>query len=656
MDIYQTEESENNQTERQNKKKILYNSPLIPLLEKSLKDTPTKELKILSQELIKFNEYKEELANEIINPKELKEIQSSFKFKLKKQLETLVIDALNMRIINNRNERIKKIYDWYNDRIEHFLQLREMKERTTPNKDQIEEEEPIIEHHYMTLKEINEHRTDIKGYENASKRLKTFKRKSLDNKATREIKFAFRDGVNLNYYYKENGFNNTLTSFKENISAASTYYDTFYKKNKMEIQTGSDWFKRTGLDFNKESKSSYSFVRPKYEYDYLNVEKNINIEKNKFMREKRNEEERIKAMKEFAFKKSFYNSNTNKNNEMKDMLNLYKVIIENKKKEEDERKKKEEEDKKIEDEERKKKEEEEEKKRKEEEERKKKEEEEEKNRKYTYNNNNSDSEENKKEEEEEKKENSIHFSEEEKKEPKPKVDLNNIKYIGPNLKKDKQIIKRASTFGNMERTEITININLKIKPYELKKQTIDYKIKYKIEKDIEIKESNQDNYNNNNNNNNQKEFPLQSDISTYRDFTDRTSYLRKINSKLNNVNNVDAPKNGYIHHFTPLSFFDKKNTQLKTERMKSNEIPEIKKQENFMFKTFSNFKNDFLSMRRTLSSYHEEQMRNSKLYSRQGKRMRIKLDQMVYTPRDNVNYPIIYLPIPGNNLLTNVDI
>ena len=84
MDIYQTEESENNQTERQNKKKILYNSPLIPLLEKSLKDTPTKELKILSQELIKFNEYKEELANEIINPKELKEIQSSFKFKLKK--------------------------------------------------------------------------------------------------------------------------------------------------------------------------------------------------------------------------------------------------------------------------------------------------------------------------------------------------------------------------------------------------------------------------------------------------------------------------------------------------------------------------------------------------------------------------------------------
>jgi hypothetical protein len=210
----------------------------------------------------------------------------------------------------------------------------------------------------------------------------------------------------------------------------------------------------------------------------------------------------------------------------------------------------------------------------------------------------------------------------------------------------------------MERTEIKININLKIKPYELKKQTIDSKIQYKIEKDIEVRESNQDNYNYNSNNVNniQKEFPLQSDVSTYRDFTDRSSYLRKINSKLNNVNNVDVAKNNYFHHFTPLSFFDKKNTQIKTERMRSNDNSNTKKTENFMFKTFSNFKNDFLSMRRTLSSYHEEQMRNSKLYSRQGKRMRIKLDQMVYTPRDNINYPIIYLPVPGSSLLTNNNI
>ena len=71
-----------------------------------------------------------------------------------------------------------------------------------------------------------------------------------------------------------------------------------------------------------------------------------------------------------------------------------------------------------------------------------------------------------------------------------------------------------------------------------------------------------------------------------------------------------------------------------------------------MFSTFTNFKNDFLNMRKTLSNFNEVQMRNSKLYSRGGKKMRIKLDEMMHTPRENINYPIVYLPLPGNNLLT----
>ena len=175
MDAY--DENEPFQNEKQQKKKIIFNSPLIPLLEECLKENPPKELKILSQELIKFNEYKEEVANTITNPLKLREIQNTFKFQINSKLENLVIDALNMRLKENRNERIRKIYNWYNDRFDNFLQLKEMKERTTPNLDQIEDEEPVIEEHYVTLKEINEHRTDIKGYENANKRIKKFKRK-----------------------------------------------------------------------------------------------------------------------------------------------------------------------------------------------------------------------------------------------------------------------------------------------------------------------------------------------------------------------------------------------------------------------------------------------------------------------------------------------
>ena len=541
MDAY--DENEPFQNEKQQKKKIIFNSPLIPLLEECLKENPPKELKILSQELIKFNEYKEEVANTITNPLKLREIQNTFKFQINSKLENLVIDALNMRLKENRNERIRKIYNWYNDRFDNFLQLKEMKERTTPNLDQIEDEEPVIEEHYVTLKEINEHRTDIKGYENANKRIKKFKRKKIESKATKEIKFAFKDGINLNYYYKENGFNNTLSSFRDNISATSTFYDTFYKKNKIEINTGSDWFRRTGLNFNKEQKSSYSFVRPKYEYDYLTVEKDINIEKNKFMKEKRNEEERIKAMKEFAFKKSIYNSNMNKTNETKEMIDLYKVLVKKKIKEEEERRVKEEEDRiREEEEEERRKKEEEERKRKEEEERRRKEEEDEE-----------EEEEGEKNEENKEEEKSMILSAEEIKELKSKIDLNNIKYIGPTIHENEHNLRRVSTFGNMEGKEIIININLKINPIELKKKTIDSKIKYKIEKDLEMKEED------NNLNKIKKEFPLQSDISSYRDFTDRTSYLRKRNTKLNNIISIHIAKLGHIHHFNPLSFFYNKN-------------------------------------------------------------------------------------------------
>ena len=71
-----------------------------------------------------------------------------------------------------------------------------------------------------------------------------------------------------------------------------------------------------------------------------------------------------------------------------------------------------------------------------------------------------------------------------------------------------------------------------------------------------------------------------------------------------------------------------------------------------MFSNFTNFKDYFLNLRRTLSNFYEIQMKNSKLYSRERKKMRIKLDEMMHTPRENINYPIVYLPLPGNNLLT----
>ena len=124
------------------------------------------------------------------------------------------------------------------------------------------------------------------------------------------------------------------------MSNMSTKYETFYKpsNNKIEFKTGTDWFTKTGLDFNKEIKSSYSYLRSKYEFDYLSVEQNILNEKNKNIIEKRNQEEIKKAMMDYGLKKSLYEGNANKKFEMKHILKSYKIKLEEMKKKEEEEK------------------------------------------------------------------------------------------------------------------------------------------------------------------------------------------------------------------------------------------------------------------------------------------------------------------------------
>ena len=91
-------------------------------------------------------------------------------------------------------------------------------------------------------------------------------------------------------------------------SQQSTKYGTFYNKGKSkpEINTGTDWFSKTGLDFKKEIKESYSYIRPPYEYEFLYLENKILQEKQKELAEKRNAEEINKGVWELGFKKSFY--------------------------------------------------------------------------------------------------------------------------------------------------------------------------------------------------------------------------------------------------------------------------------------------------------------------------------------------------------------
>ena len=126
-------------------------------------------------------------------------------------------------------------------------------------------------------------------------------------------------------------------------SQQSTKYGTFYNKGKSkpEINTGTDWFSKTGLDFTKELKESYSYIRPPYEYEFLYLENKILQQKQKEIAEKKNVEEIEKGVLEHGFKKSFYKGAINEKTEMKEMIQKYKELLEVKRIEEEKRKKEE---------------------------------------------------------------------------------------------------------------------------------------------------------------------------------------------------------------------------------------------------------------------------------------------------------------------------
>ena len=113
-------------------------------------------------------------------------------------------------------------------------------------------------------------------------------------------------------------------------SQQSTKYGTCYNKGKSkpEINTGTDWFSKTGLDFKKEIKESYSYIRPPYEYEFLYLENKILQQKQKELAEKRNVEEIEKGVVEHGFRKSFYKGAINEKTELKEMIQKYKELLE----------------------------------------------------------------------------------------------------------------------------------------------------------------------------------------------------------------------------------------------------------------------------------------------------------------------------------------
>ena len=672
----------NDEESKKNEVKIDFSKSIEKLEEVKSKST-FRELNILCEEIIDFYKKKQTMLDEHLP---IEKEKPKFLYQISQKTERLLIEAIYMENKENQKIKIRKIYNWYFENLKRNKDLRKITERTEKDWFQEEEEEAPKEEPEK-LEDIKKHRSYIGGFDSAKKRLTEYRTKKINN-SKKVNQISFQD-ENINFYGKAFGYN-TMTNFKSikdmntpnyiATSQQSTKYGTFYNKGKSkpEINTGTDWFSKTGLDFKKEIKESYSYIRPPYEYEFLYLENKILQQKQKELAEKRNVEEIDKGVLEHGFKKSFYKGAINEKTEMKEMIQKYKELLEIKRIEEEKRKKEEEIKRKIEEEKLRK---ELEKKRqiamskirqirKPDPDRKKKkiiiidnkedknEIEENENKlnlneelntenadiKNTVGETNNVNNINEDHNDEVENENSDEIEELNKEEEILRIDIDNIKYINPYMSEED--INNPNPFlKTPEMKEVNFyEIKYKKKSIKLRELAIECQYNNLKEKQLEL-----DTNSENDNNKEAQKVKVPSNLSAYYLFSDKIFLRRNLGRQLNSFNELDMPKNRYQESISPLSFYDNKHKKFRESSLKK-EKP-ITLTDNFALKTFYNYKDNYLQIRKTLSAHKEKAFKNTLLYKNSKPKYKIKLDTMVIMPNDKNKFPIYYLPFQKQNSL-----
>jgi len=672
----------NDEESKKNEVKIDFSKSIEKLEEVKSKST-FRELNILCEEIIDFYKKKQTMLDEHLP---IEKEKPKFLYQISQKTERLLIEAIYMENKENQKIKIRKIYNWYFENLKRNKDLRKITERTEKDWFQEEEEEAPKEEPEK-LEDIKKHRSYIGGFDSAKKRLTEYRTKKINN-SKKVNQISFQD-ENINFYGKAFGYN-TMTNFKSikdmntpnyiATSQQSTKYGTFYNKGKSkpEINTGTDWFSKTGLDFKKEIKESYSYIRPPYEYEFLYLENKILQQKQKELAEKRNVEEIDKGVLEHGFKKSFYKGAINEKTEMKEMIQKYKELLEIKRIEEEKRKKEEEIKRKIEEE----------KLRKELEKKRqiamskirqiRKPDPDRKKKKIIITDNKEDK--NEIEENENKlnlneelntenadikntvgetnnvnninggggdeveNENSNEIEELNKEEEILRIDIDNIKYINPYMSEED--INNPNPFlKTPEMKEVNFyEIKYKKKSIKLRELAIECQYNNLKEKQLEL-----DTNSENDNNKEAQKVKVPSNLSAYYLFSDKIFLRRNLGRQLNSFNELDMPKNRYQESISPLSFYDNKHKKFRESSLKK-EKP-ITLTDNFALKTFYNYKDNYLQIRKTLSAHKEKAFKNTLLYKNSKPKYKIKLDTMVIMPNDKNKFPIYYLPFQKQNSL-----
>ena len=310
----------------------------------------SKEFDLMKEDLIAYVALQENDKNISGNLKD----EWVFKNSLYSLLEKNLIELMYINKKEYRKERIIGIFNWYQNEIKRFKDLRYINRKSYNDLDAVQDEVyfkeklDLIKHeqdHQIEddiLKEQMSHRNanfdkglidefkrnhvyDNIFYKKLHKKLEKKGKVQKTTKATLKPDLEKPDrpvGLHTIYYTYKN-FARPLSIARVNLNDKKILElpSGGERERTFHIKLGEKKYENVALD--KEIKSSFSYYRPNMELNILNAEKKIAEGKNKFLKLKRTEEELTKNLKDFGRLRAQYKSSEEKKCELKKLVNIY---------------------------------------------------------------------------------------------------------------------------------------------------------------------------------------------------------------------------------------------------------------------------------------------------------------------------------------------
>ena len=293
---------------------------------------------IMLNDLANFKYQKAEFysSNDNVNNKKISSNNLVYNY-----LEKYLYEISYLNDKERRGEEINKVYNWYKEKKKFEKDIKTITYKTFKEKNTIDEKE-----YFLTKK----YKYKFSDKEKDHRNLEIIHKKMLDDYERKKLKkpyWALKKSISSQTL--SSNTNSSTTNFTRNKYEKADLLSIYsiskgtnnYTKRKYKDETISYIDKVEGglleknyiqqnLDENillppvdKETKFSYSYLRPMYDLSSIFLENKIIEEKNKQLAQKREKEELNKKLKEFSLFRAKLKENLNNKFEMKNLINLY---------------------------------------------------------------------------------------------------------------------------------------------------------------------------------------------------------------------------------------------------------------------------------------------------------------------------------------------